>query len=358
MKLRKYGFVVAYNIVMDHSIIIYKIKPDDTLSTIGQKIGMSADEVRDFHNLHCERNGLMYFNSLIGIEKILLPKNFKSAAHIQKENTEAVPPKKLSPVFFAKSYQVVESYESDFENTVEISYKADIKLEDLKENQTKILVATVAVSDFLKNGEEPDDKMSELSIACADSIAPLQFTIPENGQIAKVYGFENLQNRFQEERKDLEDFFIGEVAEKFLNQFAHNISDKDYFHKQINSSLLYQILFPNMNWFHKQNDWKENFYLVKNSFPLNCIFNINFNHLNDEEIQTILKGEVMEEVSLQQLLQGKQLEEEVEENMTGLVEIKYITQKTSKQLLKVEAGIALIYDREIYRKHKITVSKI
>ncbi|MFC6268181.1 hypothetical protein [Frigoriflavimonas asaccharolytica] len=343
---------------MGDSIIIYDVKTDDTLAKIGQKLGMSEDEVRDFHNINCEKNGLLYFNSLIGVEKIIIPKNFKSVAQINKEIAEAIPAKNISQDFYAENYKIIESYESDFENAVEISYTVNIRLEEKKENQLKILVASIKSSNFLNNGEKPDDKMSELSIACAESISPLQFEVYPEGNIAKMYQFENIQKVFQEKRKDIEDFHIGEVAQKYVDRFASNLSNQEYFEKQINSTFLYQILFPNLSWFHKQNTWKENFYLVKNSFPLNCNFNIEFHHINEEEIQTVLKGEVMEEVSLQQLLQGRRLNDEVEEVMTGLVELKYTTHKLTKQLEKIQAGIALIHEGELYRKHKITVSKI
>lgn len=343
---------------MNSSFLIYDIKPGDTLANIGQKLGMSGDEIRDFHNANCEKCSLMHFNSLVGFEKIVLPNNFKSRDQILKENTEALPPKNFLSNFYLENYYVIETYESDFESKVEISYNLNINLEEKIDQQSKKIVASITNSDFLNNGEKPDDKMSELSIACAESIAPLQFIISSEGLIADIYQFENILRIFEETRNELEDFFIGEVSEKFLDRFASNISNQSYFEKQIHSTFLYQILFPNIEWFHKQKEWIDNFYLVKNSFPLSCNFNVEFHHLNDDEIQTVMKGEVLEDVSLQQLLQGRKWDEAVEEIMTGLVEIKYTTHKLTKQLLKVEAGIALIHEGELYRKHKITVSKI
>lgn len=133
---------------------------------------------------------------------------------------------------------------------------------------------------------------------------------------------------------------------------------KTIFEKQLRSTLLYQILFPNMVWFHKYNSWKDEFYLVKNSFPLNCIFKVDFIHLNEEQIQTDIKGEIKERISLQELLKGRKFGEEPEEPVVGVVEIKYTTQKKTKQLIAAEAGIALLHEGEIYRKQKIKLSKI
>ena len=343
---------------MEDLFTIYDVKPDDTLTKIGQKIGMSEDEVRDFHNHNCERNGLMWFNGLLGVQKLVLPKNFKSAAQIKKENSAAVPSKFLSPAFYADTYQVVESYESDFEKKVDITYTLDIQLKELEENQIKKWVASVQSHDFKKNGQKPDDKMSELSIACAESIAPIKLNISTEGKISGVFEFEKLLSTFEEKRKDLENFFIGEVSTKYMDKFAGSLSNQKYFEKQINSTLLYQLLFPEMAWFHRESEWKETFHPVKNSFSTQCSFNIIFNHLNDQEIETDIKGEIQDKVSLQELLRGKKLNEEPEEAVVGVLELKYTTDKVSKQMLKAEAGIALFHEGELYRKQKIVLSKI
>lgn len=343
---------------MTDLLTIYDVKPSDTLEKIGSGIGMTADEVRDFHNANCEQQGLMYFNSLVGIQKIILPKNHKSAAQIKKENLAALPARLLSPDFYAETYEVVESYESDFENKLEINYTLDIQLSPIEENHLRSFVAAVHCHDFKKNGQKPDDKMSELSIACAESIAPLNFIISEEGGISGIFEFEKLLPTFEQKRKDLEDFFIGEVSKKYLDKFAESLSNKEYFEKQLRSTLLYQVLFPKMTWFHKYDAWKDEFYLVKNSFPLNCSFNANFIHLDEEQIQTDIKGEIEDKISLQELLKGRKFDEEPEEPLVGVVEIKYTTQKHTKQLISAEAGIALLQEGEVYRKQKIKLSKI
>ena len=343
---------------MEDLFTIYDVKPDDTLTKIGQKIGMSEDEVRDFHNHNCERNGLMWFNGLLGVKKLVLPKNFKSTAQIKKENLAALPSKVLSPTFYADTYQVVESYESDFENKVDVSYSVDIQLKEIEEKQIKSLVASVHCHNFKKNGEKPDDKMSELSIACAESIAPIKLKISAEGKMSGIFEFEKLLPTFEEKRKDLEEFFIGEVSTKYMDKFAGSLSNQKYFEKQINSTLLYQILFPKMAWFHRESEWKEDFHPVKNSFSTQCNFNINFNHLNEQEIETDIKGEILDKVSLQELLRGKKFNEEPEEAVVGLLELKYTTDKVTKQMLKAEAGVALFHEGEMYRKQKIVLSKI
>ena len=342
---------------MENSFLIYEVKDTDSLGSIAASIGITAEELRDFHNANCREAGLLWFNGLTGIQKVVIPKNYKSATQIQKENSDVVPSKSVSPEFYAETYQVVESYESDFENKVEIEYIVDITLQEDRENPGKSLIASVHCYDFKKNGEKPDDKMSELSIACAESIAPINFIISEEGAISGIFEFEKLLTTFEEKRKDLEDFYIGEVSKKYMDKFAESLSNQEYFEKQLSTTLLYQVLFPKMIWFHKYKVWKDEFYLVKNSFPLNCIFKADFIHLDDDQIQTDIKGEIEDKISLQELLKGRKFEEEPEEPVVGVVEIKYTTQKQTKQLISAEAGIALLHEGEIYRKQKINLKQ-
>lgn len=340
---------------MEDSFLIYEVKDTDSLGSIAGSIGMTAEELRDFHNANCREAGLLWFNGLTGIQKVLIPKNYKSATQIRKENSAAAPSKSVSPEFYAETYQVVESYESDFENKLEINYTLDIQLTKIDENHVENFVASVYCYDFKKNGEKPDDKMSELSIACAESIAPIKFIISNEGKITGIFEFEKLLKTFEEKRKDLEDFYIGEVSKKYMDKFAESLSNKQYFEKQLRSTLLYQVLFPKMGWFHRESEWKEDFHPVKNSFSTPCSFNINFNHLNEQEIETDIKGEILDKVSLQELLCGKRLNEEPEEAVVGLLELKYNTDKVTKQMLKAEAGIALFHKGEMYRKQKIVI---
>lgn len=343
---------------MVENLLIYEVQKNDTLFSIAEGIGMTSEDLRNFHNANCQKVGLLLFNGLTGIQKIVIPKIYKSEEKIRQENRIAVPPKIVSPGFFAQRYQVSESYESDYENKVEIDYSLDLKLQEDQKDSGKSLIASVRCFDFKKEGSKPADKMSELSMACMESISPLQFKINLDGKISGIHEFKNIQKIFEEKRKDLEDFFIGEIATKYMDKFAASISNESYFEKQIQSTLLYQVLFPSMNWFYRESAWKEEFYLVKNSFPLNCIFNVTFDHINSEEIQSDLRGEISENVSLQEMLRGKRSGEEAEEQLIGLVELKYTTHKKTKQLITAEGGIALLLQDEIYRKQKIKLSKI
>lgn len=88
---------------MEDLFTIYEVKSEDTPAKIGQRFGMSEDDLRDFHNENCEKMGLMWFNSFVGIDKIVIPKNYKSPAEIKEELKAALPKPFFLEDFYAAS---------------------------------------------------------------------------------------------------------------------------------------------------------------------------------------------------------------------------------------------------------------
>lgn len=343
---------------MNDNLVIYTIQPQDTLASIAQRYGMAADELRDFHNENCRRVGLLWLGGLTGIQQIVVPDNFKSAAEIVREQAQILPSKEMSTYFFAEEYAVTESYESDMKTEVEVDYTVAISIRLDNKAEEHNWIASVNCFDFLKEGSTPDDKMSEISLSCSQSIGPLSFVLSKHGKMLGSYQFESLLKTFRQKRADLEDFFVGEIYSKFLDKFAESLSNQEYFEKQIRSALLYQVLFFGLDAFHRSVAWQQDFCMVKNSFPLNCDFKRTVMHLDDHRVQTVFRGEAAERVSLQSLLLGKRITEVSEEALTGLIELKYTTHKITKRLLEAETGIALFDGEELYRKQKIKLLTI
>ncbi len=343
---------------MNDEITIYTVQPDETLISIAQRYEMTEPELRDFHNQHCHKVGLLWFSGFVGIQKIVVPNNYKSPSETAREYKHALPPAELTAGFYGRQYNVIESYESNIEDTLHVDYTLNIKLEENKTAEDVQWVASVQCFGFLKEGSKPDDKMSEISLACSKAIGAMPFVLNKNGQIVKIAQFAALSKKFKQRRAELEDFFVGEIFSKYLDKFEDCLLDQVYFEKQLFSSFLYQVLFFGANAFHHSPSWQQPFHFVKNSFPLLCRFKRAVELLNDQEVQTVFSGESTEEVSLQSLLTGRRTEEVPGEVLSGFIELKYTTHRTTKQLLAAEAELSLFDGEELYRKQKIKLTKM
>lgn len=342
---------------MLQNIIVYEIQSTDTLESIATNIGMSSRELLDFHNEHCSRVGLLWITGLAGITKIVIPKNYKSVAQIRKAITDALPPPNLSSDFFAEKYESTESFIDFHRKKIQITYDIDI---DFPQNQNAAkdsMVISADAKDFKKNGIKPDDKMSELGLACMKTITPFAFEVSPKGKILGINDFKNLEKTFAKKKEDLKDFFIGEISDKYIDRFENHLKNETHFLHQYSTNLLHQALFPNLEWFYNQKPWEGKFYLLRNSFPVLMQFETTHQHLDEEKIQTIIKGKSIDDGSLQDLLSGRRFGDASAEPLNATSSLMYTTNKSTKQLLELQVEVLLCFENEIFKEHHLKIIK-
>lgn len=343
---------------MVQNVLVYEIQTGDSLNSIAKKIGMLPNELLDFHNANCGEFGLLWITGLAGIKKIVVPKNYRSVAQIRKAITDVLPPRKLSPEFFAANYKVTESFIDYSGKKIEIAYNTEISSPQNQISAPDFFSIKVHPKDFEKNGSKPDDKISELALACMKTITPFTFQISPQGKILAIADFKELQKTFATKKEDLLDFFIGEINTKYIDQFENHLKNESHFLQQYSSNLLHQTLFANPAWFYNQGFWEEDFYLIKNSFPVSMQFSTTHHHLDDERIQTTIKGKANEQASLQDLLSGRRLGDDTAEPLDATLKLTYITHQLTKKLLDAQTEVVLKIDSEIFKKHYLKITEI
>lgn len=343
---------------MVQNFLVYEIQTGDSLDSIAKKIGMSKTELLDFHNAHCGEFGLLWITGLAGIKKIVIPKNYRSVTQIRKAITDVLPPRNLSPHFFAAKYKITESFVDFSGKKIEITYNTEINSSQNQTSTPDFFYVEVFTKNFEKNGSKPDNKISELALACMQTISPFAFQISPQGKILSISDFKNLQKTFATKKEDLLDFFIGEVTTKYIDRFETHLKSETYFLQQYSFNLLHQSLFPNPTWFYNEGIWKDDFYLIKNSFPVSMQFSTTHVHLDDERIQIIINGKSTEKASLQDLLSGRRLNNDEAEPLDATLKLMYITHKLTKQLLEAQIEVVLKIDSEIFKKHYLKITQI
>ena len=342
---------------MDENILIYEVKSGETLENIGARIGMTGDQLKDFHNSHCEKMERLWFNNLVGVKRIIIPKAYQSPDQVNIEKKKELPPSSITRDFYSNSYAVKEIFVSPSQDDLDLDYKVEVSFRSKKETNSADEIINVSCTDFKKNGTKPDDKMSLISLACIEAIYPISFIVPFQGKVSGIFDFENLKDKFKKNRPDLEEFFIGEVYRSYLDKFQGSLESRDHILKQFASSLLYQVLFPKMEWFHKFDSWTEGFYFLQNSFLVKCSMLAEYNHEETEVVETLLRGHIKDAFSLQEILRGKSFDQEPEELADGEIEVRYVTNKKTKKMLEAEASVTFRNDDELYRKQTLKLTQ-
>ncbi|MCT2560898.1 LysM peptidoglycan-binding domain-containing protein [Chryseobacterium herbae] len=333
----------------------YKVRNGDTLYSIASRLGMTAEELKLYHNSRCKRIDTVWFENLNGVQHLFVPLNFKTEKQTEEEKKKILPPAQLSNSFFLPIYHITETFENPMEDSLAIDYTVQVGIHRCKTKNHYVL--TFNQKDFKTNDEIPDDKAGSLSLAFMESIMPIGFSLSDTGNITGFADHKSAIEKFKEKRTDLEEFFIGDVSKIYFDTFQDNISDREYFLRQFKSTLLFQTLFPKMDWFHKRSTWSEKFFFIQNSFPVQCCMEIEYEDEDSDFIITVLRGKITDSCSLQELKRGIRFEEMAEEPVSGEISLQYTTHKHHKNLSRAESSLSLWHEDALIQKHNITITQ-
>lgn len=339
---------------MEIDFLQYQVRNGDTLTSIASRLGMTGEELKLFHNSHCQKMDKVWFENLTEVKNIFVPTNFKTKAQKEQERKKSIP-EQLSDSFFAQKYTVNETFENPFESPVNITYSIELNLRKDKNAGRHIL--SYLQKDFKSNGNTPDDKVSSLSIACMKSIMPLEFMIDEQGQITGFADHKKITDTYSKQRKELEDFYIGEISQNFMDAFERSIQDELFFLQQLKSTLLFQTLLPKIDWFQRKKNWAEPFYFLQNSFPVQCELNIEQSNDDDNSVLTILNGKITELCTSQEITRGIKLKESAPQPAQGNIVLEYTTHTKNKNLLQAKASVLLSHEEAFIHQHHITITQ-
>lgn len=332
----------------------YKIRNGDTLYSISSRLGITEEELKLFHNAHCEKMEKVWFPNLHGVKHLLIPIHYNREIQGATEKHNSLSSAQLPYLFFTGEYRVQEVFEYPQKPSLTIEY--NIRLNSKEKNENGQII-TFTRKDVKTNGEIPEDKISILSLACMESILPVDFTLHHNGAIAGFSDHKIIPHRFKEKRKDLDDYFTGETNRNYIDLFQESIADENFLLQQFRSALLFQTLFPTMDWFQKNITWTESFYFFQNSFPTKCKMEAAHHAKNKDLTEINFAGKITEACTLQELKRGIRFHETAEENVSGEIRLQYKTSEEHHNIIQAEALLTLWHQEELYQKHHLTITQ-
>lgn len=329
---------------------IYKVKKGDTLQLIAEKLQISVNDLRHYHNMRCELWELLEQKLTSKTERIIVPSEEELTilqGHQQAVQKELERPSRyLDKKFYAKDYKVKEVVITS-DNEVKTDYSLSLQMEKAEKGWSMIVNTTY---------EEADTKFTELATACMQAMQPLKYHLSINGGITDIENHREIIDRFAQKRTGIESYFEGELAKSYTDAFYEKLIDKEYILERLQMSFLNQVFFPSMEWFHKDNEkWEEEFCPVQGSafIPYELEAEVIF---EEYEIVTIVKGELKRKYNLPELYKGKKAIDRIDPFESNF-EIIYVTEKDTQQLSVVEASLDIYSNGELHRKNMIGIIK-
>ena len=329
---------------------IYKVKKGDTLQSIAEKLQISVNDLRHYHNMRCELWELLEQKLTSKTERIIVPSEEELVSlqgHQQAVQKELERPSRyLDKKFYAKDYDVKEVVITS-DKEVKTDYSLSLQMEKAEKGWSMIVNTTY---------EEADTKFTELATACMQAMQPLKYHLSINGGITDIENHREIIERFTQKRTGIESYFEGELAKSYTDAFYEKLIDKEYILERLQMSFLNQVFFPRMEWFHKDNEkWEEEFCPVQGSafIPYELEAEVIF---EEYEIVTIIKGELKRNYNLPELYKGKKAIDKIDPFESNF-EIIYVTEKDTQQLSVIEASLDIYSNGELHRKNMIGIIK-
>lgn len=339
---------------MTPHFIKHRIRPQDSLSSLASRTGMTEEELKIFHNRHCGKMDRIWFGNLTGIEFILIPTLYLSEEEQKIRRKNMLPPAAYFSGFHATEYLVSETFGELRQKNPEFKYTVQLTVR----NEGDGFTAELSAEDFRVHSVFPEDKVSSLSLDCMKSISPVSFRLSAEGNVVSCSAHQSTVEKFRSKRKDLEEFHTGELSEKYLDTFEDAVSDEPYFFRRMHSCLWIRLLFPDLKWFHQQAGWKEEFFIHSHSFPLRFHFHADHFFEDAECVETKITGILSEPCSLRELLKGTRIEEEdADDLIQAEIQIRYFTYKTTGQLYKAESCVSIRHQDRLFQKHLVHLTQ-
>ena len=329
---------------------IYKVKKGDTLQLIAEKLQISVNDLRHYHNMRCELWELLEQKLTSKTERIIVPSEEELASlqgHQQAVQKELERPSRyLDKKFYAKDYDVKEVVITS-DKEVKTDYSLSLQMEKAEKGWSMIVNTTY---------EEADTKFTELATACMQAMQPLKYHLSINGGITDIENHREIIEQFTQKRTDIEGYFEGKLTKSYTNAFYEKLIDKEYMIERLQMSFLNQVLFPRMEWFHKDNEKREEgFCPVQGSdfIPYELETEVIF---EEYEIVTIVKGELKRNYNLWKLTEGFRMIDNITPFESDFT-IMYVTERKSSQLYAIEAVLDIYFEGELYRKNMLGINK-
>jgi len=329
---------------------IYKVKKGDTLQLIAEKLQISVNDLRHYHNMRCELWELLEQKLTSKTERIIVPSEEELASlqgHQQAVQKELERPSRyLDKKFYAKDYDVKEVVITS-DKEVKTDYSLSLQMEKAEKGWSMIVNTTY---------EEADTKFTELATACMQAMQPLKYHLSINGGITDIENHREIIEQFTQKRTDIEGYFEGELVKSYTDAFYEKLIDKQYMIECLQMSFLNQVLFPRMEWFHKDNEKREEgFCPVQGSdfIPYELETEVIF---EEYEIVTIVKGELKRNYNLWKLTEGFRMIDNITPFESDFT-IMYVTERKSSQLYAIEAVLDIYFEGELYRKNMLGINK-
>ncbi|VXC01365.1 conserved hypothetical protein [Flavobacterium sp. 9AF] len=205
----------------------YKIKKNDTLESIANKLEKSIHEIKSFHNVFCDSDSYIGVSLPNHLKELYIYPEFneKELSLLQKVFTNDNYKLSQTPSNNTLNYGVMYTIYSGKEKN---SIKFEVEVQYLeKKNEDNLLFLVNKKSITYINDEEVNTIADELAVKTSSVLYPLELVITNEGNWIAIHNYETIYKRWEKIKEAILDEYEGEWVEKYLNLNEKTLADEN-----------------------------------------------------------------------------------------------------------------------------------
>jgi hypothetical protein len=213
--------------------LTYEIKKGDTLLSVAMQLGIEPSMLREHHNRFCpsikdliEADFPYHLEFLIlPPEQVKLTDDEKEKSRIKIHQGDSAFSLLLTNPQINNTYGVLYTIENGDETT---TIKQKIKVNWRGRSKNNFYFFEVDRIGPVYINDTPADTMAEeIAEKAAAALYPLVVVVDDNGYWVDINNFNEIQERWQQTKKQIQKYYKGEQVEKYFSIYDRNLEDGD-----------------------------------------------------------------------------------------------------------------------------------
>lgn len=226
----------------------YRIQKGDTPTSVADKLEITLDELRFYHNFNCIEDRDVINADFPNHLQFLLLKPTKQESEVEQENT-----KPIKVIFDNKfripfqnvrgknSYMVLQSIET-YKQLQTIKYK--IGVECIKKDKNGYSLFEIdRLSKIFLNNAQTTTILDTLAEEVSSVLYPLLIVVNQEGEWIDIHNFEDIGDRWIAKRKKILEKNEGETINKYLDAVDYILNDVGHLLQNLSDDWFLKVFF-------------------------------------------------------------------------------------------------------------------
>lgn len=224
----------------------YKIKPNDTLSSISAYFEIEKDVLRNFHNIYASREETIILNLPETLDYIYVDPRYeeKVNAHKTKVKLDSGQVLVFEPQKKLDTYTVEYIFtEEDKVSQEQTTLSFEITVAYIKQTTAGFLFEFDKKPNYFVNNEEANSFSEELALRSIQCLYPLQIYVDPTGKWTTVANHDSILKRWVAHKKSITEYYQEEWCEEYIQEMENTIASPRLLYDALQQDLFLNTFF-------------------------------------------------------------------------------------------------------------------